>query len=76
MEEVDEKNITNKIHELIEVKKTANEDYTYTIDPLLHDYIRDQLIQLEQIDLQKEEKKQDVEVLNLFYRQLLKQHRQ
>jgi len=74
MEAVQEELMKTKITALIKLKETANEDFVYEIDPQISAYIETQFQRIAQVPLKKESSVPDVEVLNSFYRSLLKKY--
>ena len=74
MTAVEDEAIKAKIQELIKLKETANEDFVYTIDPFVKDYIDQQFINLENFKIEGPKESPDTEILNEFYRRLIKQY--
>ena len=65
--------VKTRIRELIDIKAQANEDYIYTMEPLLRDYLEDQFHRIENTPFQDKREIPDIELLNTFFRSLLKQ---
>ncbi len=74
MEAVDDESIKAEIKKLIKVKETANEDFVYTIDPNIKSFIENQFSLIENVELEQERSTPDIEVLNNYYRNLLKRY--
>lgn len=74
MEVIQDEALKKKVLDLIKLKASVNEDFVYTIDPLLKDYIEKQFQRLDQVKSKSKKAMPDADGLNIFFRKLLKKH--
>ena len=68
---IDDKEVVNKINELLLIKKDANEDFTLEVDSLLFSYIKSEMAFLENVNLESSNKTQDSTPLNLAFKEII-----
>ncbi len=71
MTEIADEKIVNRIKELLVFKRTANEDYVHTLEPLLKDYIANLLELVESAKLENPKEMEGPEPLDIVFRKLL-----
>lgn len=68
---IEDRSIVSQIEELIKIKETVNEDYTYSIKPEIQRFIEYQFQILEGIDGLEKRAIPQTQILDSFYRSLL-----
>jgi len=71
MKVIDDSSIKKKVVELIKFKETANEDYVYQVEPIIHDYIKSSFEEIENLNFKYQKGIFDIDILNKFFRGLL-----